>query len=458
MNYTRFLTSIANRRKPSIFRDLTSQFLKAKDAISLATGMPNAKMFPFEEIVVTYKGGTKITLSGEELAWSLQYGPTQGYMPLLEKMRQLQEHWHRPVQKHWDVLFTSGSMEACSKVFDMVIDIGDPVMVQVPAYEGILNALAPLLPEFIDIAQDQSGIIPENIENVCEERICSGKPIPKLLYVNPTGANPTGTVLTESRRRRIYELSEIYNFLILEDDPYCFLHFVDNKPMTFLELDYTGRVIRLDSFSKILSPGLRLGVVTAHKEIIQKIARHMETTSMHASSLSQMLLFKFLDTWGVERIEQHFNNVQNFYRERRDIMLSLLEKHLTGLAEWNVPKGGMFVWLNIKGLKDVMQLADKKCLSQGVFLLPGHAFNYDNSKPDVHLRLCYSYATPEEIDKVCIFFRFNFNLDIHSSSFIVIIPIYHITQNMRPLDISKVDTRRNRNNEINNFLILCVLK
>ncbi|CAL7950900.1 unnamed protein product [Xylocopa violacea] len=361
--------------------------------------MPNAKMFPFEEIVVTYKGGVKITLAGEELAWSLQYGPSQGYRPLLEKMRQFQEYWHKPVQNHWDILVTSGSMEACSMVLEMVIDIGDPIMVQVPTYEGILNALAPLIPEFIDIAQDQDGIIPENIMKVCEKRIRSGKPMPKLLYVNPTGANPTGTVLTESRRRRIYELAEMYNFLILEDDPYCFLHFVDSKPTTFLELDSSGRVIRLDSFSKVLSAGLRLGVVTANKEIIGKLIKHMTTTSMHASSLSQMLLLKFLDTWGLEGKQQHFNDVQNFYRERRDIMLSIIEKHLTGLAEWNVPKAGMFFWIRIKKMKDVMELASKKCTSQKIFLIPGHAFNYDRSKPDAHLRLCYSYATPEEIDK-----------------------------------------------------------
>ncbi|XP_076750202.1 kynurenine/alpha-aminoadipate aminotransferase, mitochondrial-like isoform X2 [Xylocopa sonorina] len=336
MNYSRFFTNITNKRKPSMLRDLAKQFLKTKGGISLAAGMPNAKMFPFEEIVVTYKGGTKVTLSGEELAWSLQYGPSQGYMPLLEKMRQFQEYWHKPMQSHWDVLITSGSMEACSKVFDMVLESGDPVMVQVPAYEGILNALAPLVPEFIDIAQDQDGIIPENIMKTCEKRIRDGKPVPKLLYVNPTGANPTGTVLTESRRRRIYELAEMYNFLILEDDPYCFLHFVDKKPTTFLELDSSGRVIRLDSFSKILSAGLRLGVVTAHKEIIRRLTTHVETTSMHASSLSQMLLFKFLDRWGLERIEQHFNDVQNFYRERRDIMLSLIEKHLTGIEFYRI--------------------------------------------------------------------------------------------------------------------------
>ena len=107
--------------------------------------------------------------------------------------------------------------------------------------------------------------------------------------MNPTGGNPTGTVLTDSRKRQIYELAETYNFLILEDDPYSFVHFLDKPPTTFLELDTKGRVIRLDSISKVISPGLRLGVVTAHKEIIKKLTVHMETTSIHPSSLSQVI-------------------------------------------------------------------------------------------------------------------------------------------------------------------------
>ena len=107
--------------------------------------------------------------------------------------------------------------------------------------------------------------------------------------MNPTGGNPTGTVLTNSRKRQIYELAETYNFLILEDDPYSFIHFLDKAPTTFLELDTKGRVIRLDSISKVISPGLRLAFVTAHKEIIKRLILHMEATSIHPSSLGQVI-------------------------------------------------------------------------------------------------------------------------------------------------------------------------
>ncbi|KZC06543.1 Kynurenine/alpha-aminoadipate aminotransferase, mitochondrial [Dufourea novaeangliae] len=411
MDFKRFITKVSNRRKPGILRKWAKIFMETPNAISLANGMPNDKTFPFEEISIKYKGGHNIKLSGEDLRWSLQYGPSQGYLPLVKKMRDLQEYWHKPKYNQWDVLVTPGSMEGCSKVFEMTLEIGDPVMVQVPAYNGTLNALTPFMPEFLEIAQDHDGIIPDEIMKICKERSRDGKSMPKIIYVNPTGANPTGTVLSEDRRKRIYELARTYDFLIVEDDPYCFIHFLAKQPTSFLELDTEGRVIRLDSFSKTLSAGLRLGVVTAHTDFIKKLLLHMETTCIHASSMSQMLVYKLLDTWSMQKLEQHFDDIQRFYRERRDVMLASIQKHLTGLAEWDIPDGGMFVWIKVNGLDDVMELATKNCVSHGIFLVPGHAFNCDFGKPDQHLRLCYSYATTEEIEKVPFpLFKIFFNI------------------------------------------------
>ncbi|XP_031831655.1 kynurenine/alpha-aminoadipate aminotransferase, mitochondrial-like isoform X2 [Nomia melanderi] len=382
----------------NIVCNIAKKFAETPNAVNLANGMPNATTFPFEDISVKFKDGNEIKLVGEELIASLQYCPSQGYLPLLKKMREYQEYWHKPKQNEWDVIFTSGSLDGCSKVFEMTLEIGDPMMIQVPCYEGVLHSLAPLMPEFLEIGQDQDGIIPDEIEKTCKERLQNGKPMPKIIYINPI-ANPTGTVLTESRRKKVYELAQRYDFLIVEDDPYCFLHFLEKRPVSFLGLDTDCRVIRLDSFSKIFSAGLRLGVVTAHRGFIKKLVLHMETTSIHASALSQMLLYKLLCAWDMQTLQQHYDSVQKFYLDRRDIMLASVQKHLTGLAEWNVPNGGMFVWIKIPGINDTMELVKQKCVSHGIFLLPGHAFNCDFSKPDQYVRLSYSYATPEEIEK-----------------------------------------------------------
>ncbi|XP_032664483.1 kynurenine/alpha-aminoadipate aminotransferase, mitochondrial-like [Odontomachus brunneus] len=369
-----------------------------QNPISLAAGFPNTVTFPVKDMSVTYEHGVSLNLTKSELATALQYMPTQGYKPLLEKWREFQKIWHTPKRKDWDIVFTNGSMDACSRIFDMMVDENEPIMLQSPTYGGVIGALLPLLPDIVEITQDADGIIPEQIVEECERRRASDRPMPKLLYVNPM-ANPTGTILSESRRRKVYELAQKYDFLIVEDDAYYFVHFLDKQPMSFLSLDTDGRVIRLDSFSKIVSSGLRMGAVTAHKKIVDKIIIHMENSVLHASSMSQMLLYKLFDIWDKPKFETHFKNVQRFYRERRDVMLTSMEKHLTGLAEWNVPQGGMFFWVKVTAIDNSMDLVVKGCIPKGVFIIPGNAFCFDSSKPSNYVRLSYSYATEEDIDK-----------------------------------------------------------
>ncbi|KYN13936.1 Kynurenine/alpha-aminoadipate aminotransferase, mitochondrial [Trachymyrmex cornetzi] len=390
---------------------LAHLYLTRENAVSLAGGMPNTSTYPINNISMTYKYDVPVELSKQEITTVLQYGSSQGYAPLLEKWKEFQKTWHSPKRNDWDVTFTCGSMDGCEKVFQMLIDENDPVMLQTPTYSGIIGALAPLAADIIEINQDADGIIPEEISKKCEERLKNGRPMPKLLYINPTGANPTGVVMSEIRRRKVYELAQKYNFLIIEDDPYCFVHFLDEQPTSFFSLDTDGRVIRMDSFSKTISAGFRIGAITAHKNIINRLVIHITCSIIHPSFLSQMFLYKLFENWGQQEFEQHFKEIQKFYQERRDIMLTMIEKHLNGLAEWSIPQGGMFFWIKLLGVNDTMDLVMNKCVPQGIFVLPGNAFNYDSSKDDCHLRLSYSYASPEEMDKV-ILNIINFNCQI----------------------------------------------
>ncbi|XP_023245687.1 kynurenine/alpha-aminoadipate aminotransferase, mitochondrial-like isoform X2 [Copidosoma floridanum] len=386
MNYSKFVSKIGKRRKPNLIRSLS--------------GMPNASMFPIEEISVTYSDGTRKQLTGSELSPALQYGASKGYPPLLQKWREFQTKWHSPRYDDWDVQVTTGSMEGCSKIFELILNEGDPVMAQSPTYGGILTAVMPLNPDFIEIGVDDDGAVPSDIANACEERLRSGKPLPKLLYVNPTGANPVGTVYTTERKREIYELARKYDFLIMEDDAYYFLHFLDETPVSFFSLDVDGRVLRLDSCSKILSAGLRIGFITGPKPLLAHVVRHVEATTLHTSSLSQVVVYQLLNSWSDDQMKKHFSQIQEFYRERRDIMLNAIEKYFTGIAEWSVPKGGMFFWMKVNDLDDVYDLVMKTCVPQGVFVMPGHAFYpSDTSRPCRYLRICYSMASPEDIDE-----------------------------------------------------------
>ncbi|XP_018053459.1 PREDICTED: kynurenine/alpha-aminoadipate aminotransferase, mitochondrial-like isoform X1 [Atta colombica] len=399
MDYTKFFSKITSRRKTNLIRDLTHLYMIRQNGVNLAGGMPNTSTYPINNISMTYKYDVPVELNKQETSAVLQYGSSQGYAPLLEKWKEFQKTWHSPKRNDWDVAFTCGTMDGCEKIFQMLINENDPVMLQVPTYTGIIGALAPLSPDVIEINQDADGIIPEEISKKCEERLKDGRPMPKLLYINPTGTNPTGAVISEIRRRKVYELAQKYNFLIIEDDPYCFIHFLNKQPMSFFSLDTDGRVIRMDSFSKIISAGFRVGAITAHKDIINRLVIHIASSILHASCLSQMFLYKLFENWRQQEFEQHFKEIQKFYRERRDMMLTIIEKHLTGLAEWYIPQGGMFFWIKVTVVNDTKDLVMNKCVPQGVFVLPGNAFNYDSSKHDCHLRLSYSYASLEEMDK-----------------------------------------------------------
>ncbi|XP_043472014.1 kynurenine/alpha-aminoadipate aminotransferase, mitochondrial-like, partial [Leptopilina heterotoma] len=399
MDYSKRFTEKANNRIPNFISHMALAYSKNPTAIFFAGGLPNTETFPFKEVSVACKDGTSIELQGRDVDVSFQYGPTKGYLPLVDKWRKFQEQWHAPKFNDWDVHFTAGSQEGCSKIFELFINTGDSVMVQTPTYTATLRAIIPLQPEFIEIHQDAEGVKPEEIEKICKKKLDAKKPLPKFLYVNPTGANPTGTVLSDKRKHKIYELAQKYDFLILEDDPYYFLHFMNKQPISFLSIDTDGRVVRFDSFSKILSAGLRLGVVTAHKDILEKMSLHIQCTSLHPSSLSQVLVYKLFESWDQEKFQNHFKSIQNFYRQRRDMMLAAIEKHLTGLAEWTIPNAGMFFWVKITVLDDVYEMVMKQCIDQGIYVLSGHIFYADDKKKCQNIRLCYSYATKEEIEK-----------------------------------------------------------
>merc|ERR1719471_1860082 len=140
---------------------------------------------------------------------------------------------------------------------------------------------------------------------------------PKIMYINPTGANPTGTVLTPERRREIYQIACEYNILILEDDPYYYMQFGDGKVPSLFSMDTEGRVLRFDSFSKILSSGIRLGFVTGPRPLIERVVLHMQVSVLHASSLSQVITHQLLDQWGHEGFFRHIRSVEAFYQHRR---------------------------------------------------------------------------------------------------------------------------------------------
>ena len=182
-----------------------------------------------------------------------------------------------------------------------------------------------------------------------------------------------------------------------------FLQYLPDRPPSFLSLDTEGRVLRFDSFSKVLSSGIRLGFVTGPPPLIERINLHMQASVLHASSLSQVIAYELLSQWGIQGFMEHVDYIENFYRRRRDIMSQAAENHLTGICHWSVPDGGMFLWLQVPQIKDTWDMLMKKGLERNIMLLPGKGFMPPPTATGVqqnssYMRAAFSVASEEKFD------------------------------------------------------------
>ncbi|XP_054239010.1 kynurenine/alpha-aminoadipate aminotransferase, mitochondrial isoform X1 [Indicator indicator] len=415
MNYSRFITTVSAARKASPIR-LLSEYRpdvsrkSPPSLISLAGGAPNPTLFPFKRVTVALGHGTDVEIGEDLMKRALQYSASAGIPELLSWLKDFQQHLHNPPTAHYspeqgqmDVCVTTGSQEGLCKVFEMLINPGDNILLDTPTYSGTLAALRPLGCNIISVPSDQHGIIPKALKEILsawssDDVKNRSHNLPKFLYTIPNGCNPTGNSLTTERKKEIYQLARKYDFLIIEDDPYYFLQFEKPWAPSFLSMDVDGRVIRTDSFSKILSSGLRIGFLTGPKPLIDRVVLHIQVSTMHTSTFTQTMVSQLLQQWGEKGFLEHIDRVVEFYRNQRDAMLNAAHKWLKDLAEWHPPTAGMFLWIKIKGISDTQQLIMEKALQKEVLLVPGGAFNIDSSEPSSYVRASFSLCTPAQMD------------------------------------------------------------
>ncbi|XP_044040500.1 kynurenine/alpha-aminoadipate aminotransferase, mitochondrial isoform X2 [Siniperca chuatsi] len=341
MNYARFLTAVSAARKPSPIRMLTElQQRSPPSLISLAGGAPNPNTFPFLSASIKVKNGQTLTFNEATMKRALQYSASNGIPELLTWMKNLQKNLHNPPTAGYtpengqmDICITTGSQEGLCKLFEMLVNPGDNVLLDAPTYAGTLAAIQPLGCNLINVPSDQHGIIPAALKEVLSRWDPSevhkpGSSAPKILYTIPNGGNPTGASMTAQRKQEVYELARQYDMLIIEDDPYYFLQFDKPWAPSFLSMDVDGRIIRTDSFSKILSSGLRIGFVTGPKPLVDRVVLHIQASTMHTSTFTQLMVSELLHSWGQEGFLQHIDGVIEFYRKQRDAMISSADKWL----------------------------------------------------------------------------------------------------------------------------------
>ncbi|MEJ2758777.1 MAG: PLP-dependent aminotransferase family protein [Anaerolineales bacterium] len=357
--------------------------------ISFAGGLPSPDVFPVDRFIECSE-----SLLKENASQALQYGTTEGFLPLREMIVERSGRYGIHINPD-NVLITSGSQQALDLVGKVFIDVGDKILVESPTYLGAIQAWKVYGAQFISVDTDDYGMIPESLESKMAEA-------PKLMYVLPNFHNPKGCTLTKERRERIVEIAQKYQVPIIEDDPYGQLRYEGEHLPPLLQIDaefrgnnttnYKGNVIYLSTFSKTLAPGLRLAWAIAPKEAILKLVQAKQGSDLHTSTFNQML------AWEVCKdnfLDKHVPFIREVYKKRRDLMVELIDEVFPAEVTYVRPEGGLFLWVTTPPVINTTELLPL-AVERKVAFVPGAPF-FANGGGHNTMRLNFSNAAEEEI-------------------------------------------------------------
>jgi 2-aminoadipate transaminase len=341
------------------------------DSISFARGVPAPECLPVEELADCAR-----EVVGRDGRTVLSYGPVGGYRPLRDWI----------ADRHGvggdRVLLTNGSLQGFVFLAERLAR--QRVLVEQPTYDRPLKILRRLGVEVVPLAMDDEGLDPGALE-----RALKPGPKPAFLYTIPTFQNPSGRTLSEERRRRVVELAQAHDLLVLEDDPYGLVRFEGTAPTSLFELDGGNRVVYSSSFSKTIAPGLRVGYFVLPVELERELEAAAVSTYITPVLLGQATVYEFLRRGN---FEPNLERVCALLGARRDAMLDALASDLVGHAAWSTPDGGYFLWLELAADVDAAALLERAA-EAGVTFVAGADFG---GAPN-SARLAYSFVSPEEI-------------------------------------------------------------
>ena len=364
MNWPRLFAQRTRYMKRSAIRELLRCTAKP-DMISFGGGLPAPDLFPVEEVRQASAAVLK-----EHPVTALQYGETEGIAGLRDWIA---NRFSKPGLQlaRENVLIVTGSQQGLDLLGRVLLNEGETVAVDNPTYLALLSAWRPLMPQFVVGIDSAEG---------------------KIIYVVPNFQNPQGTSLDISQRKKLIEHARAHNSAIIEDDPYRELSYEGDPPPTLLELDGGTNVVYVSTFSKILAPGLRIGWVIGHEDLIEKLVQAKQGVDLHTSTFNQLLVLELLrrGVW-----EKQVPRLRAAYRERRDAMLQALEEYFPKDTKWTRPAGGMFLMVQLPPRLSAAELLPA-CLEKNVAFVPGEEFHLNGAGKN-SLRLNFSNASPERI-------------------------------------------------------------
>ncbi|MEF8879296.1 MAG: PLP-dependent aminotransferase family protein [Candidatus Thermoplasmatota archaeon] len=386
-NIKRLYSDRASKMKKSVIRELL-KVTQEPEIISFAGGLPNPKTFPVDDLrnivdkVLDKEGKT-----------ALQYGTTQGLTELRESVaeRARKEGIDATAE---DIIITSGSQQALDAIGKIFLNPGDTALVGLPTYLGAVNAFRSYESNLEGIPLDGEGMkmdaLEEKIKELLKEDID-----PKFIYTVPTFQNPAGVVMPESRRKKMIDIANEYDLVIVEDDPYGHLRYDVDPVKPIKAFDDEGRVIYISTFSKMLAPGFRLAWTVASPKLTRKLVICKQALDLCTNTFTQHIANRFMRSGS---LDLHIMKICEIYKPKRDTMINAIEEYFPEGYICHKPGGGMFAWVTLPfdGIDTETMFLD--AIKENVAYVHGKAFHVDGGG-EKSMRLNFSYSTNEQIDE-----------------------------------------------------------
>jgi len=337
------------------------------EVISLAGGLPDTSTFPPQSFAAQM---TRIAQNSAAAA--LQYGPTEGFEETKDCIAQVMGA-EGMLPDPGDVIVTTGGQQAIDLICKTFLDPGDVVLCEAPTYPGAVPVFCSYQADVLQIECDSDGMRVELLERALKTLSGQGR-APKFIYSVPSFQNPSGVTMSLQRRRRIVELARLHELMIVEDNPYGLLRYGGEALPPLYQLDGGDYVLYVGTFSKILSPGIRLGWAVAPPPVMEKIVLGKQAADLCTSTLTQFFVHEY---FAEGRWRHYVEDLVQIYRRRRDVMLEALSEHFPKQASWTEPEGGLFIWATLPDYIDTSDLL-AKALREGVAFVPGGAAYVDD--------------------------------------------------------------------------------
>lgn len=375
--------------QPSIIREILKNSSNP-DFIPFSAGNPAPEVFPIKEIAAISQN----ILNKQPIA-ALQYSVTEGYTPLRETITHYMQTHHQIGREFDDTIVTSGAQQVMSLASKVLCNENDVIICEAPSFIGSINTFRSMKIRLQGVTMENDGINLTELEQYLKKETNI-----RMIYTIPNFQNPSGITMSLEKRKYLYQLAKQYQVLILEDNPYGDLRVNGKHIPAIKSFDEDGIVIYAGSFSKVISPGMRVGFAIAPKPISQKMVVCKQVDDVHSNILAQMICHTFITEYDYDCYLEHLRSI---YRKRAELMVNLIEEHLVPYGiTYHKAEGGLFIWCTLPTQMDMLEFC-KKSADHKVCVVPGNAFFVNESAPCQSFRINFSTPTETQMRKgVCI--------------------------------------------------------